>query len=74
MCTEVKALQATLRQYVCAFWTDATAAPELGPDTGQPVSVTQTHLPGATALTWVRVASTADQKVSEAEPMAAFWK
>jgi hypothetical protein len=28
-----------------------TAAPELGPDTGQPVSVTQTHLPGETRLT-----------------------
>ena len=34
-----------------AFLTEATPAPKLAPDTGQPVSVTQTHLPGETRST-----------------------
>jgi len=44
----------------------ATAAPYLSPLTGQPVSVTQTHLPGLTASTWLRVAMMLFQKVDEA--------
>ena len=51
-----------------------TAAPELGPETGQPVSVTQTHLPGETLLTALRVSSTDFQKTFAAFSIALFWK
>jgi len=52
----------------------ATAAPYLAPLTGQPVSVTQTHLPGLTALTWLRVAAMLFQNVDEASSMDEPWK
>lgn len=50
-----------------------TASPEVGPDAGQPVSVTQTGLPVETATVW----SYALKKRSGAEPMSfcwVFWK
>jgi hypothetical protein len=51
-----------------------TAAPELGPETGHPVSVIQTHLPGDTLLTALRVSVTDCQKTFAAFSMAVFWK
>lgn len=45
--------QPTASQKVCAFATEATPEPSVGPLTGQPVSETQTSLPAATAtVSW----------------------
>jgi len=46
--TSPKRAQPTWSQYVCALAVDATASFSVGPDTGQPVSVTHTDLPLAT--------------------------
>lgn len=45
-------LQPTEVQKVRAFAGEATACASVGPETGHPVSVTQTGLPCATATTW----------------------